>query len=129
MSLKGVKSGPGAESPFRCGFDIPGPTNGRRSNATRLSVFASEEGFDFDFDFDFDFGFGFGAGVGQTTDRRPTGGVGCNGSCGVSGMEALEEPALGALHIQSRFGIGLGLGQVIQFRQSDVWPQIALATR
>jgi hypothetical protein len=43
-------------------------------------------------------------------DRRsPTGGrLRCYRSCSVSGVEALEEFALGALHLQSRFGIGLG---------------------
>ena len=42
-------------------------------------------------------------------------------------FEALEELALGALHGQSRFGIGLGLHAAIQFRQRDVGPQMLLA--
>jgi len=42
-------------------------------------------------------------------------------------MEALEEFALGTLHVQSSFGVGLGLGEAIQLRQRDVWPQVTLA--
>jgi hypothetical protein len=44
-------------------------------------------------------------------------------------MKTLEEFALGALHVQSRFGIGLGLGQPIQFGERDVRPQVSLAAR
>jgi hypothetical protein len=62
--------------------------------------------------------------------RSPTNGRrGVLVSCGVSGVEALEEFALGMLHVQSGFGIGLGLSQAIQFRKSDVWPQVTLAAR
>jgi len=39
MSLKGLKSESGVESPFRCCFDIPGPTNGRRWSAASFAVF------------------------------------------------------------------------------------------
>ena len=75
--------------------------------------FPSEEGFDF--------GLVLTCGTGQTADPRPTGGA-SHRSCGVPGVEALEELALSVLHIQSSFGIGLGLGNAIQFRKCDVWP-------
>lgn len=53
----------------------------------------------------------FGAG---SEHRSPTNGRrGVLVSCGVSRMEALEEFALGTLHVQSSFGVGLGLGEVI----------------
>jgi len=42
-------------------------------------------------------------------------------------FEALEELALGALHRQRRFGVGLELSEAIQLRQRDVWPQVILA--
>ena len=42
-------------------------------------------------------------------------------------MDGLQELALGALHFQSGLGIGLGLGEAIQFRQRDGEPQVALA--
>ena len=52
-------------------------------------------------------------------------------AAGVSGgpcpVKALEELPLGALHVQSGFGIGLHLGEAIQFRQRDARPQVALA--
>ena len=52
-------------------------------------------------------------------------------AAGVSGgpcrVEALEELPFGALHVQSGFGIGLHLGEAIQFRQRDEGPQVALA--
>ena len=53
----------------------------------------------------------FGAG---SEHRSPTNGRrGVLVSCGVPRMEALEEFALGTLHVQSSFGVGLGLGEVI----------------
>src|SRR5882724_6467635 len=53
----------------------------------------------------------FGAG---SDHRSPTNGRrGVLVSCGVPWMEALEEFALGTLHVQSSFGVGLGLGEVI----------------
>src|SRR5271156_4111331 len=52
MSLKQVKSRSDAESPFRCCFEAPSPTNGRRTRRQALLFFTSEEGFDFGFGFD-----------------------------------------------------------------------------
>jgi hypothetical protein len=43
--------------------------------------------------------------------------------------EGLEELALGALHRQSGFGVGLGLGEAIEFRERDLWLQVILALR
>jgi hypothetical protein len=40
-----------------------------------------------------------------------------------------KELALGALHLQSGLGVGLALGEAIQFRQRDVWPQMTFAVR
>jgi len=41
----------------------------------------------------------------------------------------LKELALGVLHSQSGFGIGLALGEAIQFRQRDPGPQVFRALR
>ena len=52
---------------------------------------------------------------------------------GVSGcprpVEAGEKLPFGALHGQRGFGIGLGLGEALQLRQRDPWPQATLAAR
>src|ERR1700679_1623971 len=66
---------------------------------------------------------------GHASDRRPTEGAHENGSCGVPLLETLKEFALGVLHRQRRFGIGLALGDALQFRQRDPGPQVFLALR
>src|SRR5208337_3744484 len=74
-------------------------------------------------------GFGFACRTGCAADRRPTGGA-CSGvSGGACPLEAGEELAFGALHGQRGFGIGLGLGEALQLRQRDSWPQEVLAAR
>ena len=117
-----MKSRSGAESPFRCCFDIPGADQREALEGRKLCCFSPLRKV-------LILVLVWLAGMGQSTDPRPTGGASCNRSCRVFGEEALKEFALGALHIQGRFGIGLGLDQAIQFRQRDVRPQITLAAR
>ena len=59
----------------------------------------------------------------------PTNGRRRHGSADRSRLEAPEEFALGPLHVQSGFGIGLGLDEAIQLGQRDLGPQVILAMR
>ena len=82
--------------------------------------FLSEEGF----------GFCFFHSLNGACSRPPAKGRrGLQTLRGAFGLEALEEFALGALHRQSSFGVGLDLSEAIQLRQGDVWSQVILAAR